>query len=117
MNDGTFRRDSRQLSIFSAARVQLQGQDASRAFAPEPPASPPLGQPANVPALGGSGGGEDPSDLAYAQKLIRDYGPTRAIAIAVAEGRKGAADLIQQAVADAVAMAVTVQEAREAGWL
>jgi uncharacterized membrane protein len=111
MNDTIFRRD-RISSVPPAAQLSLRLQDASRAFLPEPPAQP-LAAPV-VPAQQASGG---EGDASYAQNLVRVWGPTRAINIARAEGRVAAAELIQQAVEDTVAMAVTLAEAREAGLL
>ncbi len=93
MNDSIFRRDTGAGSVSLAAQLALRASDASRAFVPEPPASPPLGPPAHVPSpQAGRGEGDSSSAypmsaIGYAQYLIDLYGQDRAVGIIGAEAR------------------------------
>lgn len=89
---------SRISSVPPAALQQFLASVASRAPVPEPPAAMPLGRPDHVPAgaLGNSGGAQ--SAAIYAHELVRNFGPSRAVHIARAEGRLDAELLIKRAV-------------------
>lgn len=94
-----FRRD--QFNVSPAARQRLAVQDALRGYVPEPPRAPEapgLAVPSQRAAARARGGGGDAS---YAFGLVRDYGPTRALHTARAEGREGAAALIEGGIARA----------------
>lgn len=94
-----FRRDQFLLSVSSAARQRFAMQDALRGYVPEPPALRPvslLAVPSQRAAARARGSG---GDAIYAHRLVRDYGPTRALLTARAEGREGAAALIEAGLA------------------
>jgi len=87
MNDSIFRRDRGAGSVSLAAQLAMRATDASRAFVPEPPASPPLGPPVHVPCSSASRSEGDFSAVSYARYLIALYGPERAVSIIGAEAR------------------------------